>query len=205
MSDKKEIIQSTNRTERQAHGFDYEDYIIEKYGLTEETKYNAKWDAYFNGIPVSIKACKKGNSVYMADFYRNAAVDYNFILVVGYWEKRKDPDTQKEVRLIVQEVALYINKGFWQSQFPKEGVDKMRSVFEGITNSKEDNQKWIERRKEYVKEWNSYDSIISIHFKRDSKKQLRTQCSIKRVAMEELLIPYYSVRMDEIFSDKMSH
>ena len=47
------------RTERQGHGFTYENNIIRKYNLLKSDNYISKFDAYCNnGIPVQIKYIK---------------------------------------------------------------------------------------------------------------------------------------------------
>lgn len=45
-------------SERQIHGFAFEEEIIKKYNITKSNNYTDKWDGYLNGIPVSIK-CEK--------------------------------------------------------------------------------------------------------------------------------------------------
>ena len=46
--------------ERQKHGFDYQTEVIERFGLIKDENYTGKWDAYCEGIPVSIKNPKIG-------------------------------------------------------------------------------------------------------------------------------------------------
>lgn len=45
--------------ERQKQGFDYELDVIKRFSLVKEENYTGKWDAYYIGIPVSIKYEKK--------------------------------------------------------------------------------------------------------------------------------------------------
>lgn len=183
----------TQYTERQGHGFAYEDEVIKRYNLEPELNYTSKWDAYFKGIPVSIKTCTRKGTVHMGDFYRNASLTHNFILIIGFWER--DDLGEREYQ---DDLILYINKDFWLEQFPKKAVSSMRTVFDGITNSYEDDLKWKKRMNAYKKEWNSYQTGVIIHFKRDHKKQKRTQCSIKSEFLHNYLIPYYQVSLDEI-------
>jgi hypothetical protein len=52
---KKKCILSKNKS-RQGHGFDFEDHVISKYGLTKEKLYTSKFDATCSdGTPVQIK------------------------------------------------------------------------------------------------------------------------------------------------------
>lgn len=181
-------------TERQAHGFKYEEDVIKRYNLEPEQNYTDKWDAYYKGIPVSIKTCTMSGTVHMGDFYRNASLTHNFILIIGFWSR----DVMGE-RVYEDDLILYINKDFWIEQFPKTAVDAMRTVFNGITNSYDDDEKWKKRMKAFKKEWGSYQTGITIHFKRDHKTQKRTQCSIRSDFLHNYLIPYYQVSLDEIY------
>ena len=183
----------TQYTERQGHGFAYEDEVIKRYNLEKEKNKLAKWDAYYNGIPISIKSCKKDGTVYMGDLYRNAEVTHSFILIIGYYEEDSDG-----VKVFEDDLILYINKDFWLKQFPKTAVDAMRPVFNGITNNYEDDLKWEKRMKAYNSYWDSYNTGIKVNFKRDHKKQKRTQCSIRSEFLHNYLIPYYKVSLDEI-------
>lgn len=172
-------------SERQGHGFSYEEYIKGKYGIESGGNYTAEWDGYLDGKPVSIKTKKKGGAVEMSDFFRNANKEEDFYLIVGFWEGEKTN--------IVEEYVLYINKNFWVSQFDIGLVELFRGVFDGITNSYEDDAKWKLRITEYKERWKETESIINVHFKRDHKTQKRVQCSIKNKEFYTILVRYYSV------------
>lgn len=180
-------------TERQGHGFKYEDEVINRYHLTAESNYTAKWDAYFKGIPVSIKTCKKGSVIYMGDFYRNAEITHSFILIIGFYE-----DTQNN-KVFDEDLVLYINKGLWLEQFPSVAVEAMRTVFDGVTNSYDDDNLWAMRKNAYNNYWDCYGTGIKVNFKRDHDKQKRTQCSIRKNFLEDVLIPYYQTTLDAIY------
>ena len=50
-----------NRTERQKHGFIFEDKIINYFGYLKSEKYNSRYDAYTkDGVPIQIKYIKLG-------------------------------------------------------------------------------------------------------------------------------------------------
>ena len=60
--------------ERQKHGFDYQAEVIERFGLIKDENYTGKWDAYCEGIPVSIKNPKIGSDIELADFFRQSNI-----------------------------------------------------------------------------------------------------------------------------------
>lgn len=176
-------------SERQSHGFSYEKTVIEKYGMEGSVGYTTEWDARYKGIPVSIKTKKIGQSVEMADFFRNSNKTEDFILVVGFWGDEKG--------VIVEEHFLYINKNYWMSQFDPLLVESFRNIFDGVTNSYEDDDKWKKRREDATKLWEEKGSIIKVNFKRDHKKQKRVQCSIKNKEFYDILVRYYTVELEE--------
>lgn len=45
--------------ERQYHGFSFEKYLENKYGIILSTSYTAKWDGIYDNHPISIKTAKK--------------------------------------------------------------------------------------------------------------------------------------------------
>lgn len=177
--------------ERQIHGFNFEKEIIEMWGM-EETNYRDEWDAYYKGIPVSIKYRKLGNNVEMSSIFKNANKKENYLLIVGFWKYNK-----KRKKELIETHYLYINKNFWNSNFKQETLDKLKNVFKGISNDRCDDSKWRVRMSEYNKIWDSDETIIKAHFKRDHKKQKRIQCSIKIKYFYEILVRHYSVDLDD--------
>jgi hypothetical protein len=71
---------------RQLHGFEFEDYIITKFGLTKSKSYTSEYDAYEKGVPVSIKYIKEKGSIDLGDYFRNANKKQDFIMYVGFWK-----------------------------------------------------------------------------------------------------------------------
>lgn len=188
-------MQDIERGERQKHGFKYEEDIINKYKLEEDEGYTSKWDAYYKGIPVSIKTKKIGNAVEMGDIFRNADREYSFIMFVGFWDWNENKE-----KVLVEEHILYINKNFWEKQFDEESMKVLEGAFDGITNSYSDDEKWKERMGNLKDMWKSKPSIINMHLKRDHKTQKRIQCSIKNKDFYGTLVKYYSIdSLDEIF------
>lgn len=172
--------------ERQIHGFNFERDIKNKYNIEDYSEsYTSKWDGIYKGIPVSIKTKKRGCAIEMADFFRMSTIETQFILIVGFWEDNKDE--------IVEEHVLLINKDFWIKQFDINLVEEFKNIFDGISNSKDDDALWKIRREEATNKWKSTGSIINVHFKRDHKKQKRVQCSIKNKEFYNILVKYYSI------------
>lgn len=172
--------------ERQLHGFKFEEYIKNKYPIEDYSEsYTSKWDGVYKGIPVSIKTKKIGGAIEMADFFRMSSIGTQFILIVGFWEGNKDE--------IVEEHTLLINKGFWINQFDFGLVEEFKSIFEGISNRKEDDALWKIRREDAVNKWKDKESIINVHFKRDHKRQKRVQCSIKNKEFYNVLVKHYTI------------
>lgn len=176
--------------ERQAHGFNFEKEII-KFWNMKKTGYRDEWDAFYKDIPVSIKYRKLGHNVEMSDIFRNANKKENFLLIVGFWKNNKGKKELVEIHY------LYINKNYWNKNFNKNTLNKIKNVFDGISNSYSDDKLWKERLKEYNNIWNKDNTIIQTHFKRDHKKQKRIQCSIKIKDFYEILVPHYTVDLND--------
>jgi hypothetical protein len=161
--------------ERQKHGFEYEDFIINENNLIKEENYTAKWDTFevYNGVktPVSVKCIGFNSSIDFGDLKRQTEVNQDFILYIGFWKGKKNN--------IVEEYKVLINKDVWNSYFGnKTIIQSMLDELKGISNDYSDDDKW----KEYRKKWKAMygESIISLRFKRDHKKQKRIQCGITK-------------------------
>jgi hypothetical protein len=163
------LLIDTMRTERQHHGFEYEDRVISKYKLIKTIGYANKFDAYKDNIPVQIKCIKNKSSIEMASYIRNKNINENFILIVGFWEKYKDN--------IVQEHVLYIDISIYSTFFKYDYYPQMMTEFKLISNLIVDDDNWKKFRLKYSKLWPK-NNIVSLRFKRDHKNQKRIQCSI---------------------------
>jgi len=167
--------------ERQIHGFNYQRSIIELESLTEDMNYTGKWDAFCleKEVPVSIKCIGINGSVDFGDLKRQTEVQNDFILYVGFWQKSKSN--------IVEEYKVLIKKENWDRYFgDKSIIQSMIEEMKGISNSYSDDSKWKEFRNKYIKLYG--DSIISLRFKRDHKKQKRIQCGITRKNFMEVVL-----------------
>lgn len=173
--------------ERQKHGFLFEEKIIENFGLIKENNYTSRWDAFTtNGTPVSIKVEKIGSDIELADYFRNADINQDFYLIVGFW---KDDKTN-----IVETRVLKIKGREWQELFISEFSELLHDLLSSITNDKKDDTKWKTKTKEIKKLWKEKTkNLIRPRFKRDHKTQKRVQCAINNKDFYNYFIPRYEV------------
>jgi hypothetical protein len=177
------------KKERQIHGFNYQKKVIEKLNLTPDELYTGKWDAYFNNIPISIKNTKLGSDIELADFYRNAEIKEDFILIVGFWKTKKDN--------IVDTQILYIKHNSYSTLFNKEFGLKAKNLLNSITNNKADDLKWKNEIKTLKNFWlENTDNLIRPRFKRDHKTQKRIQCAINNSDFYNYFIKKYPIMED---------
>lgn len=159
--------------EKQKHGFNYEEFIINKYCLKKETKYTHKWDAYgIYNIPIQIKLIKNGRSIDLGDLFRNKEINNDFILHIGFWTIDKSPEKIEKC------ITLYINKDIWNSLYIFKEYNIMKEEMKLLTNLKIDDERSKQYAIKYKNIWKITNNIIDISFKRDHKKQMRWQCSI---------------------------
>lgn len=174
-----------NYSERQGHGFAFEEYCEKKYGVNREnTTYTGKWDGELNGYPVSIKVEKLGSDIEMADFRRNAENTDSFYLIVGFW---KDEKTN-----IVEEYCLFIDGEEWHSLFPEHFITDFSNMLNNITNDRSDDEKWRSMMREQKARWQAEtNNLVRPRFKRDHKTQKRIQCAINNKDFFNHFIPKY--------------
>ena len=172
--------------ERQIHGFNFENYIKQKFNISEcpEGHYTYKWDGILNGYPVSIKTEKIGSDIEMASFIRNAENITDFYLIVGFWEKDKNN--------IVSIETLFIKGDEWHKLFDMSLVNKCQELINTISNNPYDDNKWKTERTILTKAWKeSTFNLIRPRFKRDHKNQKRMQCAINNKDFYSYFIPKY--------------
>ena len=177
------------REERQAHGFLFEEYVSDRYGINRDDKgYTAKWDGELNGHPVSIKTEKLGSDIEMADFKRNAQNTEGFYLFVGFWESEKTN--------IVDEQILFINGDEWHSLFPEHFVTDFSDMLDNITNDRSDDAKWRAMMAEQKARWQSEtQNLVRPRFKRDHRSQKRIQCAINNKDFFNHFVKNYKVEV----------
>lgn len=182
---KTKSVNTSSYSERQGHGFAFEDYVEKTYGVNRDGKsYTSKWDGVLNGVPVSIKTAKIGTDIEMADFTRNAENTEDFYLFVGFWEEEKTN--------IVEEYILFIPGQEWHSFFPSHFIVDFREMLNNITNDYADDEKWRSMISEQKEKWqNETNNLIRPRFKRDHKTQKRVQCAINNTDFFSYFIPKY--------------
>lgn len=178
------MLKTTARTERQSYGFEVEDMLIEsEYQEIPDNTYTGEFDAQtIEGKPVQIKV-KKVNlkTLNITDQrielggYQRLIKDSDFFLDIVFYQK------EEGLNVPVKRLRFDIDHLKWNQYITDEMIEMMsvKNVFDGITNSYDDDLKWTERRKSLTKDYNKkYLTIFKPLFKRDHKKQKRVQCSV---------------------------
>lgn len=179
-------------TERQIHGFKYEEYVKNKYSLLdyEKDNYISKWDAVYKGIPVSIKTHKIG-TVELGDYFRQENIDEDFFMIIGFWED----STSKE---IVEQHILFIPYKEWNKCFSNKVSDYLIYMLNNITNKYEDDIKWKKMIENANNIWKqNTNRMIKPLYKRDHKKQKRIQCGINKTNMYSYFIPKFEIKEED--------
>lgn len=172
--------------ERQQHGFNFEQYIKEKYQVILNDEYTNKWDGLLNKIPVSIKLEQYGSDIELADYFRNSQIEEDFYLIVGFWQGTKSN--------IIEEHILLINGVEYHKLFDLSFNERFRELLASISNDKKDDALWKKQITLLRKEWSEKTSnLIRPRFKRDHKKQKRIQCAINNKDFYNHFIKQYRV------------
>lgn len=175
--------------ERQKHGFIFEEEMINKYNLVKTNNYTSQWDGEKEGKKYSIKVEKKGSDIELGDIFRNASIDYDFYMIVGFWERTKDN--------ICESYLLKIDGEMWKNLFKDFSYfeEKFRDLLSNITNDISDDLKWKKEITALRAEWkNKTLNLIRPRFKRDHKKQKRIQCAINNKDFYNYFIKNYEVK-----------
>lgn len=171
---------------RQQHGFDYEQDVANRYGvILDNNHYTAMWDGMMNNIPVSIKTHKKGSGPELGSWHRQFTIDYDFYMIVGFWEGDKSN--------IVEEYCLFIPGKEYHSYFI-DITEDVQNVFSSCSNDRKDDEKWQKMKNAVTKKWKTETpNIISLNWKRDHKKQKRLQCSIRKSVFYDEFVRRYNI------------
>ena len=176
--------------ERQLHGFSFEQFVADKYGISLSDNYTDKWDGKLGDTPVSIKTEKYGSDVEMADVFRQMDVSEDFYLVVGFWEGDKTN--------IVEQYILKVNGEEYSSLFNRGFVPRLHDLLDNITNDRSDDANWKAQITQLRKEWKEQTpNLVRLRFKRDHKSQKRIQCAINNKDFYNYFIPNYEVTDSE--------
>ncbi len=164
---------------RQAHGFVYEQHIIDHFHLLKCKPYTAKFDAYTTELstlvstppntPVQIKCIQYKSSIELGDYLRNKRITTDFILIIGFWQYQKSR--------IINQYIFYIDAKIYADNLRFEHDKSMYQELKLITNLKIDDVRWKKFCSFYRSHW-SKSNQISLRFKRDHKTQKRIQCAI---------------------------
>jgi hypothetical protein len=177
---------SINKKERQGHGFDFQKYARELFGIDpwDDDGYTDPWDGILNGHPVSIKTEDVGTDIEMASFMRNASNTEDFYLIVGFWEGSEEN--------IVTIETLFIKGTEWHTLFNEDLVQECQNFLHQVTNDHSDDAKWKTGIKALKNRWEQETlNLIRPRFKRDHKKQKRMQCAINYSDFYTYFIPKY--------------
>jgi hypothetical protein len=162
-------------SERQGHGFKYEDEFIKQYNLQQSDNYTSHFDGQCE-FPIQIKYMGDGNEVCLSDYRRNATISKDFILHIAFYkEKNKLPN--------VEEYTLYIKHEIYTDLFKLNDINKIRDELSLISNDKSDDATFKVFRNKYKKS----NDIIQVRFKRDHKKQKRIQAAIPYAKLQEFI------------------
>lgn len=124
--------------ERQKHGFDYQAEVIERFGLIKDENYTGKWDAYCEGIPVSIKNPKIGSDIELADFFRQSSIDEDFYMIVGFHDHENKNN-------IIEEYVLYIPKEEWAALFDSSFNARFKELLDNCSNEHSYDSIWTKK------------------------------------------------------------
>ncbi len=157
------------RTERQGHGFEYEQSILQRYNLQKCT-YISPFDAMCGPLPIQIKCIKYGGAVELGDYFRNKGKQHDFILIIGFWKGSKQ-------NIVEEWIFLVDHKVFTEHLTYDEDMVMMKEL-KLITNLREDDGRWRVYCNKHKQRYATFNNNIDIRFKRDHKTQKRIQCAI---------------------------
>lgn len=172
--------------ERQKHGFIFEQQVIDDLSLIKSTGYTDVYDACDKeGISYQIKCIKKGSSIDMGDFFRNAKKKKDFYLIIGFWENEK--------KNIVEVRKLYIDYKEWNKIF--EGFDAFVELKDWITNKVSNSYDYDSTWKIEMAYWKKEygNRKIKLRFKRDHSSQRRIQCAINNRDFYDYFLKRYEI------------
>lgn len=166
-------------SERQKHGFDFQEQYINSNNLTPDENYTGEWDAYTkNNFPVQIKTRKKNGELDLGDLKRNLNKNQDFLLVIGNYSERNG------VKNFDNPECYFVEADNWKAQFNCDCLNEMEDFLKEITNDYSDDKKW----KNGVKEFKEKTVANAVpRFKRDHKKQKRIQAAVPKKNLKKFL------------------
>lgn len=170
--------------EVQRHGFDFENWVKEKFFAKSHVDYTEKWDipadlnvmkavpGALQRLPVSIKTCKYGSPIGFGDAVRQFDNTEDFLLIAGFWVQK---DAYKNF-VAVEGVKVTVKD--WSTLFlplVENDIKKLDSTIKDRSLSYWDARK---QAREAKNSDNFKSARIVLNPKIDSKNQRRLQCSL---------------------------
>lgn len=174
-------------SERQKHGFDFQEQYIKENNLISEKKYTGEYDAYTqNNFPIQIKTRKKNNELDLGDLKRNLNKEKDFLLVVG------DYSVNKGNKVFEKPKCYYIDIENYKKQFNCDCLNEMEDFLKEITNDYSDDAKWRNEMKDFKKR--TIANVVP-RFKRDHKKQKRIQAAVPKKNLKDFYNSFKEVEV----------
>jgi hypothetical protein len=189
--------------EVQVHGNLFEDRIIFQHtGLTKKQyqklpgiTYTSPFDIVKNvksQANISVKAVKKGKTIWCGDILRfvNHCYNKDFTIVAGCWNQINSnyKEFYEILEFFITPNLRHIICGNLNIENLKPFVDYVKSIPEGKSSQLKNRSVWKEKRQEL---YNLYSpNLLKIDAKIDSKNQRRVQCSLQIDEMIKAQIPY---------------
>lgn len=201
------------RTERQSHGFIFQDWIV---GRFLDMAYTAEWDIpkkinTFSNKNISIKTAKWKTSVGLGDAIHQFKINEDFEMLVAFYIEEEDKKS------IINMQLVEIPKEKWRELWGNMTQEKINKLVGLIKNPKgkdisgkklDDFRAEVqELKKELTKD---YTGSFSLHPKIDSKKQRRLQCSLsfeklfREFKLDKKIMKKYELWGDEIVFKKIN-
>lgn len=168
--------------EVQLHGFDFENWLKNRFFEKFNISYSSKWDIpkefnklrtvpeKFRNLSVSIKTCKNNSPIGFGDALRQFHIDEDFLLIVGFWEQ------SGIYKNFVSAEAVKITANEWRNLF-KPVSNKDLQILDSIIKDKEKHYSEVRKMAKELKKSFPPTKII-LNPKIDSKDQRRLQCSL---------------------------
>lgn len=173
--------------EVQAHGFTFEKWVrdtifegyagtyMQKWDIPPDINHHAAIPAKFQHLPVSIKACKYGQSINLGDILRQREVDHPFLMIAGFWRQRTP--TEKWVEEIG---VVCFSATHWASLWGTLSLAQLREIDTTVKNKTESYVSIQAKAKVWKRTTPEVDtSRITVNPKIDTKGQRRIQCSLR--------------------------
>ncbi len=169
------------RTERQAHGFIFQDWVV---GRFLDMAYTAEWDIpkkinNFSHKNISIKTTKWKGSIGLGDALNQFKIDEDFEMLIAFYK------TENNRKKVINMQLLKISQEKWRElwgNMTQYKLEKLISLIKSNEGRGLKGDKLNEFRKKVKQEksniLNDYTGKFSLHQKIDSKVQRRLQCSL---------------------------